>query len=120
MKKVETTRNTEHDPRPAGMPASPESAKPLCRHNCKNCRTQKKLLKQQKIQTVVLQEICTRLQQALATNAAEPLILIDRTEACQLLGCGLTKFYEVRGDLTIRKFGGKTCYYKHEVLQLKE
>lgn len=125
MRKVAHTRNMEGNPIPAGLPASPEAAKPLCKHNCKSCRTQKKILKEQKKQTGILLKILEKQPKAeasnkiVATTQAELEDLIDRTEACRLLDCGLTKFYELRGELTIHKFGGKPFYYKHEVLQLK-
>lgn len=126
MKKVDNTRNMERSPIPAGLPTPPEPAKPRCKHKCKYCRTQKKILKQQKIQTGILNKILETQPRAearkkkVATIKAELEDLVDRTEACKLLDCGLTKFYRLRINLTIHKIGGKPYYYKDEVLRLKQ
>ncbi|MFD2966553.1 hypothetical protein [Sphingobacterium bambusae] len=126
MRKVAIIRITKTAATAAPPAASPEASNLALLHTYEMLDLQKQLLQEAVKQTLVLQEISESLQQAeasekiVATIQAELENLIDRTEACELFDCGLTKFYELRVDLTIHKFGGKPFYYKHEVLRLKQ
>ncbi|GEM_PF-1848718 len=126
MRKVAIIRITGAAATAAPAAASPEVSSLALLHTYEMLDIQKQLLQEAIKQTLVLQEISERLQQAearkkkLATIQAELEDLVDRTEACELLDCRLTKFYRLRVNLTIHKIGAKPYYYKDEVLRLKQ